>query len=106
MEHNEHADCGACCAKTESRPPNRSFWGLIAAFWVASLGLGFAASQVQGWGFVLFFAWAAMATSVVLLARRATSWTCADCGSAVAPPAHLAAPPLTGFFRGTHARRA
>lgn len=101
----EHIDCSACCKKTPARPPNRTFWALIAAFWVSSLALGFGAAQGHGWGFVLVSAWAALATSVVLLARRTTSWTCADCGSAVTPPITTAAP-LTGSFRGMHARHA
>jgi hypothetical protein len=83
MEH--HCECGACRARTEAKPPNKAFWGLIVAFWLASLVLGFGASR-EGWSFVLVASWVALASSVVLLARRATSWTCAECGSAVAPP--------------------
>lgn len=105
MEPTETADCGACCAKTPVRPPNKAFWALIAAFWVASLALGFAGAQGAGWAIVLVASWAALATSVVLLARRATTWTCADCGSTVAPPV-TAAQPMTGSFRGMHARHA
>jgi hypothetical protein len=102
----EHIDCGACCAKTAARPPNKAFWGLIAAFWVSSLALGFGAAQGRGWDVVLIASWVALATSVVLLARRATTWTCAECGSTVMPPAEAHAPPLTGSFRGMHARHA
>jgi hypothetical protein len=105
MEHAETADCGACCATTASRPPNKAFWGLIAAFWVASLGLGFAGAQGPGWAIVLAASWLSLATSVVLLARRATTWTCAECGSTVAPPVSVPHP-LTGASRGMHARHA
>lgn len=105
MEHTEHTACGACCTKTASRPPNKAFWGLIAAFWVASLVLGFG-SGAAGWGIVTVAAWAALATSVVLLARRATSWTCAECGSAVSPPVSRLVMPKAGSFRGAHARHA
>jgi hypothetical protein len=106
MEHTEYSDCGACRATTPARAPNRAFWGLIAAFWVASVAVGFGAVQGQGWGIVLVASWAALATSVVLLARRATTWTCEECGSSVAPPASVTTPPLTGSFRGMHARHA
>jgi len=102
----EHTDCDSCCAETEARPPNKAFWGLIAAFWLASLGLGFGAMQGPGWDVVLLSSWVAFAASVVLFARRATTWTCADCGSTVTPPARVTAPPLTGSFRGMHARHA
>jgi hypothetical protein len=102
----KHIDCDACCAKTAARPPNKSFWGLIAAFWVASLALGIGATQGVGWDIVLVASWAALATSVVLLARRATTWTCAECGSTVMPPAEAHAAPLAGSFRGMHARHA
>lgn len=80
-----YCECGACGATTEARPPNRAFWGLIGAFWLASLALGFGATQT-GWSFVLVASWLALASSVVLLARRATSWTCVECGSVVRPP--------------------
>lgn len=83
MEHR--CECSACNALTEARPPNKAFWSLIVAFWAASLLLGFGASRA-GWSFVLVATWAALASSVVLLARRATSWTCAACGSAITPP--------------------
>jgi hypothetical protein len=102
----EHIDCGACCAKTAARPPNKAFWGLIAAFWAASVLLGFGAMQGRGWDVVLLFSWAALASAVFLFARRATTWTCALCGSTVTPPAAITAPPLTGSFRGMHARHA
>lgn len=102
----EHIECTACCTKTEARPPNRSFIALIAAFWVASFALGFGGAQGHGWTLVLGATWIALATSVFLLARRATSWTCADCGSAVAPPISAMAPPLTGAFRASHMRHA
>jgi hypothetical protein len=102
----EHIDCGACCTKTAARPPNKAFWGLIAAFWAASIVLGFAAAKGHGWDIVLVSSWAALATSVVLLARRATTWTCAECGSTVTPPAGHTAPPLAGSFRRMHARHA
>lgn len=78
-------ECSACNSFTDARRPNRAFYGLIVAFWAASLLLGFGASRA-GWSFVLVAAWAALASSVVLLARRATSWTCAECGSTLAPP--------------------
>jgi hypothetical protein len=102
----EHIDCGACCTKTVARPPNKAFWGLIAAFWVASVALGFGAAQGHGWDVVLIAAWAAFATSVVLFARRATTWTCEECGSTVPPPVDEPVAPLTGSFRGMHARHA
>lgn len=95
----ETIECSACCAKTNARPPNRAFWGLIAAFWVASLAVGFGAAQGQGYGIVLVATWAAMATSVVLLARRVTTWTCAECGSTVTPPVQAA-------YRRMHPRHA
>lgn len=101
----EHAECGACCTETASRPPNKAFMGLIVAFWVASLALGFVAAA-NGWGLVSVSAWAALATSVVLFARRATSWTCSECGSAVLPPARLHVMPKAGAFRAMHARHA
>ncbi|GAC1551076.1 MAG: hypothetical protein NVS3B10_13810 [Polyangiales bacterium] len=102
----EQIDCGACCAKTPARPPNKAFWGWIAAFWMASVIFGFFAAKGDGWDVVLLASWAALATSVVLFARRATTWTCAECGSTVVPPAAVTAPPLTGSFRATHARHA
>ena len=102
----EHIDCDACCAKTPARPPNKAFWGLIVAFWAASAALGFGAMQGRGWDVVLLASWAALATTVWLFARRASTWTCAECGSTVPPPATLTAPPLTGSFRGMHARHA
>jgi len=101
----EHIDCGACCAKTAARPPNRAFWGLIVGFWMSSVVLGFGAAQGRGWDVVLLASWAALATSVVLFARRATTWTCAECGSTVTPPAG-ATSPLLGSLRAMHARHA
>lgn len=103
----EHTECGACCTKTafRPRPPNKAFVALIVAFWGASLALGFA-SGAQGWGLVTVASWAALATSVVLFARRATSWTCAECGSAVLPPASPVVTPKAGAFRAMHARHA
>jgi len=102
----DHIACGACCEKTPARPPNKAFWGLIAAFWAASLGLGFAASQLEEWAFGLFLVWTVLATSVAALARGATSWTCAECGSTVVPPLGAAGQPLVGAFRTLHARHA
>lgn len=84
--------CGACQAKTEGRPPNRAFWAFIVAFWAASVSLGFGASRT-GWSFVLVSLWAAIACSVFLFARRASSWTCVECGSVVEPPLRLSAQP-------------
>ena len=46
MEHR--CECSACNALTGARPPNKAFWGLIVAFWGASLVLGFGASRA-GW---------------------------------------------------------
>ena len=102
----EHIDCSACCKKTPARPPNKGFLGLIVAFWVGSVFLGFGAAQGNGWSFVLGSAWFALATSVVLLARRATSWTCADCGSAVMPPLVPTSAPPTAGIGGAHLRHA
>jgi len=93
-----YCDCDACAERTLARRPNKGFWALIVAFWAASFALGFGAVQ-SGWTFVLVATWAALATSVVVLARRATSWTCSACGSSVAPPTSALAPPLTGSFR-------
>ena len=89
---NHSCECGACDATTEARPPNRAFWLLIAAFWAASVALGFGTTR-DGWSFVLLSSWVALATSVVLLARRATSWTCKICGSSVPPPLSAAPAP-------------
>ena len=82
---DQHCECGACNARTLARPPNKAFWWLIVAFWLVSLALGFGALRT-GWSVVLIASWAAIASAVVLLARRATSWTCSECGSVVVPP--------------------
>jgi hypothetical protein len=103
MDH--HRECAACNATTEAKPPNKAFWGLIVAFWFASLALGVGASR-NGWSFVLVASWAALASSVVLLARRATSWTCAECGSSVVPPVTASSQPQKGSFRGMPRRHA
>ena len=92
----EHIDCSACLKETEARPPNLAFMALIAAFWTASLLIGFGAAQGPGWVLILGSTWVVLAASVVLFARRATSWTCADCGSAVPPPLGALAKPLRG----------
>ena len=101
----EHSDCGACCRETESRPPNRAFLALIVAFWLASVALGFL-SAAAGWGLVLAASWAALATSVVLFARRATSGTCVECGSMVTPPVPAPAQPMAAAYPGVRARHA
>ncbi|CAN5898617.1 hypothetical protein BH11MYX4_BH11MYX4_69530 [soil metagenome] len=103
MDHS--CECSACNATTEARPPNRAFWALIAGFWLTSVALGFGAVR-NGWSFVLFSSWVALATSVVLLARRATSWTCAACGSSVPPPVRAAVEPITGALREARPRHA
>lgn len=102
----EHADCGACRASTAARPPNKAFVGLIAAFWAASLALGVVGARGPDWAVIVVASWAALAASVVLLARRATTWTCAECGSTVSPPVTAAPQPLAGALRGMHARHA
>jgi hypothetical protein len=86
MSLTTESDCSACCQPTEARAPNKAFLALIAAFWVASLALGFVAAQGHGWDLVVLFSWAAVASSVVFMARRATTWTCVVCGSSVSPP--------------------
>jgi hypothetical protein len=102
----EHIDCSACNAKTAARPPNPMFGWLIAGFWAASLVLGFFAAKSQGWSIVNFSAWVALATSVVLLARRTTSWTCVECGSSVPPPVAATPAPLNASYRALHGRHA
>jgi len=82
----DHESCDACGAKTSVRPPNGLYLALIISFWLLSLALGFA-TATPDWGFTAALSWGVLAISVVLFARRATSWTCADCGSAVPPPA-------------------
>jgi hypothetical protein len=104
MEHHR-CECGACQATTEGRPPNKAFWAFIVAFWVASVVLGFGASRT-GWSFVLVSSWASLACSVILFARRASSWTCVECGSVVAPPLRVPAPPLNATFRAMPQRHA
>lgn len=91
----ETTDCGSCCAITHARPPNRAFWALIIAFWMASVSLGFAGAQGPGWAIVVGASWVALATSVALFARRAATWTCVECGSTVVPPRN-ASRPITG----------
>jgi hypothetical protein len=103
MEHQ--CECSACNARTEAKPPNKAFWALIVVFWFASLALGFGAARA-GWSFVLIASWSALACAVVLLARRATSWTCAECGSAIAPPLTAHAQPAKGSYQAMHRRHA
>ncbi len=98
-----HCDCDACNARTVARSPTKAFWMLIVAFWVASFATGFFSARAD-WTLVLFATWAAVGASVVLFARRATTWTCAECGSSVSPPAAGLAPPLTGSYRRAHAQ--
>jgi hypothetical protein len=82
----EHMNCTACCRETPARPPKSAFLALVAAFWGASVFLGFGAAQWDGWGLLAAALWITFAVSVVNAVRRATSWTCAECGSAVVPP--------------------
>jgi|GEM_PF-5591219 len=109
MEHTNHTetvDCEACATTTSMRPPNKSFIGMIVAFWVSSAVLGFA-TAVHGWGVLAALSWAFFASAVVLFARRATSWTCAECGSAVAPPVHARTYlPKAGAYRATRGQHA
>jgi hypothetical protein len=83
----DRVHCGACGSDDVPREPDRSFWGLIVAFWAFSLLFGIAAvGLTKGWGFVMALTWVLMATTVSVLAQRATCWTCRNCGAAVPPP--------------------
>ena len=82
----DHVRCSACCEDVVARPPSRSFWGLIVSFWVFSLVFGIGAA-ISGWSAVLLVAWLLMACTVGVMAQRATSYTCPQCGSSLAPPA-------------------
>jgi hypothetical protein len=102
----EHANCDACLARTPARAPASSFLALIGSFWILSLALGFATTAAGSWGFLAGLSWALLATSVVLLARRATTWTCAECGSSVAPPVTARTLPKAGAYRAMQPRHA
>jgi hypothetical protein len=86
----EYVSCSACQEDVAPRAPSRSFWGLIVSFWVFSLLFGIGAA-LTGWSFILLLAWVLMASTVGVLAQRATCWTCSECGSSVLPPASAVA---------------
>ena len=81
----DHVTCSACCEDVVPRPPNRAFWGLIVTFWAFSLLFGVGAALTD-WGLLMMLAWLFMASAVGVMAQRATSYTCPECGSAVTPP--------------------
>jgi hypothetical protein len=60
-------------------------------FWVFSLLFGIGAA-LTGWSLILMLAWLFMASSVGVMAQRATSHTCPECGSSVVPPVHVMKP--------------
>jgi hypothetical protein len=87
----DHVTCSACRQDVVPNPPSRSFWGLIVTFWVFSLLFGVGAAMT-GWSLILMLAWLFMACSVGVMAQRATSHTCPECGAAVVPPASAVSP--------------
>jgi hypothetical protein len=92
----DHVTCSACNEDVVPKAPSRAFWGLIVTFWAFSLLFGLGAA-LTGWSLILMLAWLFMACSVGVMAQRATSFTCPECGSAVTPPA-------SATHAATHAR--
>lgn len=86
----DHVTCSACRRDVVPVPPSRSFWGLIVAFWVFSLLFGISAAMTS-WGVLMMLAWLFMACSVGVMAQKATSYTCSECGASVVPPASATA---------------
>jgi endogenous inhibitor of DNA gyrase (YacG/DUF329 family) len=83
--------CPTCAGEVVPRPPSRAFWGLIVSFWAFSLLFGIGAAMT-GWSVVLLVGWLLMACTVGVMAQRATSFTCPDCGASVVPAARSPAP--------------
>lgn len=81
----DRVTCSACRKESVPVPPNRSYWGLIVAFWAFSLLFGLGAA-FSGWGLILMLGWLFMACSVGVMAQKATSYTCPVCGASVVPP--------------------
>ena len=95
----EHVTCSACREDVVPRAPSRAFWGLIVSFWAFSLLFGIGAA-LTGWSLILMLAWLFMASSVGVMAQRATSYTCPECGSAVVPPTSETPSTTHGFGHG------
>lgn len=87
----DHVSCSACNEDVVPRPPSRTFWGLIVSFWAFSLFFGIGAA-LTGWSVMLLLGWLLMACTVGVMAQRATSYTCPECGSSVVPPASATGP--------------
>src|SRR5688500_8071341 len=93
----DHVTCSACREDVGPRPPSRAHWGLIVTYWAVSLLFGNGAAMT-GWSLILMLGWLFMACSVGVMAQRATSYTCPECGSAVVPP-------TSATHAATHGRR-
>lgn len=78
--------CSLCRNDLDPDPPNAAYWVVAGMFWLVSILFGIGATLSTGWEFLLFVTWALFAASAGVLVRRATSWSCNDCGAALPPP--------------------
>ncbi len=95
--------CSVYNHDVEPAAPSELYWGMIGAFWSASLILGVVAAMTSGWTFLSVGRWPPLATSGGVLAQRATAWSCSECGAMVAPPFPSTAP-VSGFVSASHGR--
>ncbi|HVJ93182.1 MAG TPA: hypothetical protein VM580_25450 [Labilithrix sp.] len=84
-----YSECRACNKLVSAARPEGRSWSLIVSFWVFSLFFALGAVIGPRWGVHLVIAWVLLAIATGFAWQRATSWTCADCGSTVDEP-----PPL------------
>lgn len=86
--------CSACRCEGPPNPPNCGYWALVVSFWIFSLLFGIGAALGADWGLLLLVAWLLLATTMGVLVRRATVWTCSECGATVTGPGLRSASPV------------